>query len=75
MSTSNAHFALGHFSNVPGFEFDEGGNNVLDHHLVAQDKVQPWKHHLCPDKAARPVMEIKGVGTKCYVDQGGRGGM
>ncbi|ETS76503.1 hypothetical protein PFICI_11890 [Pestalotiopsis fici W106-1] len=62
------------FAVVPGFEFSENGDNVVDHHLILEDKLQPWKQSYVPDKKNSAVIEVKGVGTRLYCDQAGRGG-
>lgn len=62
------------FAAVPGFEFSENGDNVVDHHLVRDDKAQPWKQFYVPNKKNSAVIEVKGVGTALYCEKGGRGG-
>ena len=62
------------FAAVPGFQFSENGDNVVDHHLVRNEKVQPWKQFFMPDKNNSAVIEVKGVGTALYCEKGGRGG-
>jgi len=31
------------FADVPTFEFSTGGDNVVEHHVMECEKVQPWK--------------------------------
>lgn len=35
--------AVTRFADVPSFEFDFGGTNVIDHHELNREKHQPWK--------------------------------